>query len=242
MPDSRRHRGAHPEDARDFDPGAIPRLVEATADLCWLLERGYTGPSALKLVGDHHQLGERQRLAVMRSACSDTSLRGRGARCVPCSRLGGEELVLDGYNVLTTLEAALAGGVILVGRDECFRDLAAMHGTWRRVDETLPALDYLGRLLETLGPRRCHWLLDRPVSNSGRLRAAMVEIAEKRGWPWEVELVLDPDAVLKRSEGVVATSDSVVLDRAPRWCNLAREAVERCVPAPWIVDLRPARA
>ena len=71
MPDTRRHRGPHPEDAELFAPASWPALRAATTDLSWLLSRGYAEPSSLKLVGDCFQLTERQRTAVMRSACSD---------------------------------------------------------------------------------------------------------------------------------------------------------------------------
>ena len=49
---------------------------------------------------------------------------------------GSVELLIDGYNVLTTVESALAHGLLLIGRDGCMRDLASMHGSWRKVDET----------------------------------------------------------------------------------------------------------
>jgi hypothetical protein len=52
MPDKRTHRGPHPDDERLFNTEMVPRLREATNDLCWLLDRGYTTLSALKLVGD----------------------------------------------------------------------------------------------------------------------------------------------------------------------------------------------
>ena len=71
MPDTRSHRGPHPEDDRLFGSAVRPRLVEAVADLCWLLSRGYATPSALKLVGDRHVLAARQRVAVARLRCSD---------------------------------------------------------------------------------------------------------------------------------------------------------------------------
>ena len=63
MPDRRKHRGPHPEDARLFAPEVWPLLREATADLCWLLSRGYADKSALRLVGDRYELVARQRAA-----------------------------------------------------------------------------------------------------------------------------------------------------------------------------------
>ena len=79
MPDTRKHRGPGPQDPAWFGPEARPDLAAAVADLSWLLSRGYAEPSSLKLVGDRYRLVERQRVAVLRSACSDESLARRRA-------------------------------------------------------------------------------------------------------------------------------------------------------------------
>ena len=237
MPDSRRHRGPHPEDAALFAPAAWPALRQATADLCWLLSRDYATPSALKLVGDRYQLAGRQRAAIERCACSDADRAGRERRRVDAAALAGRALRLDGYNVLTTVEVALGGGVLLAACDGTCRDIASMHGTFRRVAETLPALELLGAMAAPLGATVWNWYFDRPVSNSGRLKRLMGELAAARGWPWEIELVRNPDEVLAASPDVIATADHVVLDRCRQWFNLAREVVARQVPAAVMVPL-----
>lgn len=238
MPDKRAHRGRHPEDLIAFGPEAHERLREAVADLSWLLTRGYADKSALKIVGDRHNLLERQRTAVMRCACSDAALDRRRAHQVPASALTGRTLHVDGYNVLTTVEAALADGVLLAARDGCYRDMASMHGTFRRVSETVPAIELLGSVLAAIGPSRVVWYLDRPVSNSGKLRSCLLEIAARQGWGWDVELVVDPDAILSASPEIVASADSVILDRCRHWFSLARETVDRGMPGARLADLR----
>lgn len=182
MPDTRCHRGPHPEDAKLFTPETLPRLREATADLSWLLSRGYALPGALQVVGNRYELTERQRKAVTRSACIDESLARRRAAEAPPGELAGRELLIDGYNVLTTVEAALGGGVILHGRDGAYRDLASVHGTWRQVEETGPAVGLIGHALhDELNVARCTWYLDAPVSNSGRLKVTLEAAAREKG-------------------------------------------------------------
>lgn len=239
MPDKRAHRGPHPEDGRLFAPDVWPRLRDATGDLSWLLTRAYSSVSALKLVGDRYELDQRQRIAVMRSACSDEALRHRAGTRVKLAALAGQVLLLDGYNVLTTVEAALAGGVILHARDECFRDMASVHGTWRKVHETQPAAELLGRFLHDLGVREAIWYLDSPVSNSGRLKTLLREIAATNHWPWQIELVPNPDRVLCKAEELIATADSNILDHCRRWVNLAREGVERFVRQAKTLQMSP---
>lgn len=206
-------------------------------ELSWLLSRGYAETSSLKIVGDRHSLLDRQRRAVMRCACGDDALEGRSSRRIHPAQMAGRVLWIDGYNVLTSLEAALAGGLLLGARDGCWRDLASMHGTYRKVEETAPALEMMGRWLSRYQIDYVRWLLDRPVSNSGRLRGIMLEVAQSHAWPWEVDLEFNPDRVLVEASQVVATADSMVLDRAAHWLNLARHVIEECVSEYWLMDL-----
>ena len=237
MPDRRTHRGPHPEDARMFAAEMHARLSQAVGDLCWLLSRGYAPDSSLKLVGDRHGLVARQRVAVARCSCSDADGDRRGKHEVTGQALHNQALKLDGYNVLTTIEAALSGGVILSARDGAYRDMAGMHGTYRKVAETLPALELLGRMTAVYGVAMWIWYLDRPVSNSGRLRKIMADLAVERNWAWQVECVQNPDEVLAATAEIIVTADSVVLDRCQRWFNLTREVIGRHVPQANVVPV-----
>jgi len=239
MVDRRVHRGAHPDDARLFSQQALPALRESVFDLSWLLTRGYAGRSSLALVGDRWRLEKRQRLAVRRCACSEAERRARLSRVVPASVLRGATIWIDGFNLLTTIETALGGGVLLGARDGSLRDMASLHGSYRIVAETGPALSALNDVLEGRGIAACHWLLDAPVSNSGRLAALLREHAQRRGLPWQVEVRRGVDAALERlgEEAIVVSADSRIMERAARIWPLAREVVRTLRPTPWILDL-----
>ena len=237
MPDSRTHRGPGPEDARLFGPERLDDLRRAVADLSWLRGRGYAEASSLKIVGDRYGLVERQRTAVMRSACSDAAQASRASRRVPAEAMRGRALVIDGFNAILTVEAALGGAVVLIGRDGCARDLGGVHGTYRRVEETRPALERIGDFLARFGAAESTWLLDAPVSNSGRLKGIIAAMAESHGWDWRVEVVPNPDPLLIASEEAVASSDSVILDGCGAWFNLAREVIGAMVVPVFLIDL-----
>ena len=239
MPDKRSHRGPHPADEKLFTPAAISVLRSALADYSLLLTKGYAEKSALKLVGDKFLLTQRQRLAIMRSACSDRQLASRSENRIEAKNLAGQSVAVDGYNVLITVEAAMSGGVIFAGRDGCFRDLASIHGTYRKVTETIPAVRMIGEFLQEIAAGKALWLLDSPVSNSGRLKTLIGELADQNNWEWEVELVLSPDAELIKTALIVASSDSVILDGCRQWVNLATEIIEQKLPTSWIIDLAP---
>jgi hypothetical protein len=240
MPDTRRHRGPHPQDADLFAEAVHPTLREAASHLSWLLSRGYAQRSSLKLVGDRFGLVERQRRAVLRSSCSDAARTDRAARRVEAAHLLHQTIQIDGFNLLTTVEAALAGGVLLLGRDGALRDMASMHGNYRKVDETRPALELIGRFCERAGVSGCHWWLDQPVSNSARLRTIMLDLAEEHGWRWQITLHPDPDRPLCHTDQIVASADAAILDSCRNWHNLAAELVAAQLPDAWVVDFRQA--
>lgn len=231
------HRGLAPGDENLFSPQKLPTLQSAVSDLSWLLTRGYPEVASLKLVGDHADLITRQRSAIGRASCTDHAKLHRSSTKIPKEKLAGKELWIDGFNLLTTLEVALSGGVVLRSRDGCFRDIAGVHGTYRKVEETLPALALIGEFLQTLSLSRCVWLLDSPVSNSGRLRGIILEAAAEHQWNFEVQLVPDPDPVLMQSPEIIASADSAILDKCAQWFNLNDHLIPSQTPDAWLVDL-----
>ncbi len=237
MPDIRKHRGAHPEDRKLFADDQLPALRTAVKELSWLLSRDYSMKGALKLVGDRHALTARQRLAVSRAACSDQSKEHRAATILPVAAVAGEELIIDGFNLIITIEAALSGGVLIHCRDGCIRDLSSVHGSYRSVNETDQAISLIGKTLEDLRPKSVAWLLDRPISNSGRLAKRISDLATENGWIWTVEVLFNPDAEIMTSGRVVISSDSHILDETDRWINLNRYLLDERLKKFWLIDL-----
>jgi hypothetical protein len=242
MGHEQRHRGDHPEDALLFSDKHIPVLRCALKDYCWLLSQGYAPPSSLKLVGDKFQLAQRQRLLLMRSACTDEQCHRRINSHRSVANMAGCDLFIDGFNVLITLEHALSGGFLFIGQDGCYRDLASVHGTYKRVLETVDAICLVGKTLSDIQVRRTTWLLDRPVSNSGRLRDLLLDTAKQNGWGWQVELCQSPDGELKKVEGVVVSTDSAILDDVEDWFQLNTQVINRHIAGVRLIDLRATAA
>ncbi len=222
--------GPHPDDARAFAAKHLPILRAAVEEVGWLLGRGYPHDSAARFVGDRHQLSERQRAAVSRASASAARIADRQARRVA---IDGQELWIDALNLLVTVERALGGGAVIRGADGCWRDVAGVHGTWRRSDVTIPAILEIAAEISPAASAR--WLIDAPVSNSGRL-AALIREHQPAGASWTVEVVPSPDAALRGADGVAVTADAGILDRCGRWADVAGPIVRR-LPGAFTVDL-----
>jgi uncharacterized tellurite resistance protein B-like protein len=236
------HRGPHPEDPRLFREKALPVLRAAYAEVSWLLGRGYRIESALRVVGEHHQLHARQRLALQRTACSEELCAARRAKALRPQQAGEGPWSIDGFNLIITLEVGLSKGLLLRGGDRSLRDLAGLRGSYHLVEETDTAIELLGTAIRILRPPAIRIWLDSPVANSGRLRARIGERAASWPAPVEIELAQDPDRCLVGKERVIS-SDSAVLDACASWLNLAAwiftDLRPEPWPEPWIVDLDP---
>ena len=226
-------RGYIPNDITEFGPEAEGKLKAACTELCFLLNRGYPVKAASTFVGNHHLLSERQRLALARITSTDSAIETR--RQTMLTQVP-PELVLDGFNTIITLEVALSGSILIEGMDGTIRDMAGLRGTYRIVDKTVRAVELLLSHMVSLGIRRAHFYLDQQVSNSGRLRALILEKAERIGIEVQVELHSTVDKQLYDLDNVV-TSDAIILDHCRSWYNLNRNIIEQEIPDAWILRL-----
>jgi len=126
-PLSHASRGPHAGDAKRFGLPQLARLREAAHDVGWLVDRSYPRESTVRFVGDHYQLAARQRLALFRGAVSDGEQRRRAAREERGEHVRGQTLLIDGLNLVITLEVALAGGPLLACADGTIRHLAGLQ-------------------------------------------------------------------------------------------------------------------
>jgi len=231
-----RHRGMHLNDQALFSGEPLLRLRDAVYEFCWLLNRGYARHSVMQLVGDHHQLVKRQRLAISRAACSNTSRELRKTTCLPIEQIKDRQLVIDGFNLIISVETAMAGGLLLRCCDGCIRDIAGIHGTYRLVHETRQAIELIGNVLQAFSPASVLWLFDKPVSNSGWLAEMVRDIATVHHWNWQAELIDNPDQVIRNSGKVAITSDSAILDGGVQWVNLGAYLTTNHFHESWLID------
>jgi len=230
----RKHRGLAPEDRSFFEPERVALLQKAVCDLSWLLGRRYPPRASVILVGNHYQLTERERLAIVHAA-SDGKPRKTPETT---DSIKGKSLCIDGFNLLITLEAALGGGIVLRGMDGCYRDIANIHGSYTLRLETEKAIALTGDAIKELEIKDTLWLFDRPVSNSGRLARLVNDTAEKLPAPMRAITADQVDTKVKTCKRVAITADSAILDSGTEWFNLAAWLIEHKIPDAKVIDLK----
>jgi hypothetical protein len=197
-------------------------------DYRYLKERGFPDKAALKLVGDRYRLSRTGRNCLFRGVIVGAVADSRSRKSVSSHEVEGNALGVDWYNVLITVESHLRGTVLFIADDGLLRDSSAAHGSYRRSALTERAVQEILSAVRSLRPRRVDAFLDSPIAHSAsmaeELRSLLGGIP---GLGVKVDLAHTADFPLKTYEGIVATSDSVILDSSTRVFDLARFALER---------------
>lgn len=220
-------RGYVPEDDRFFSFDAIEKMRTASRHIFYLINEGYNLKQATVFAGNHFQLSERQRLAVMRSLASRSQLTERKRKLTAADELAGKDVWIDGFNTIITLEVLLSDSLLFSCMDGTIRDLAALRGTYRPIPQTPEAIKLMFDVLRESSVGEVRILLDEPVSNSGRLKTLIADVAEGH-YPFHTDITIlkDVDRQLYGKERVI-TSDSIILDHCISWVNLTAECMKR---------------
>jgi hypothetical protein len=199
----------------------------AILDYRYLKEKGFPEKGSLKLVGDRYRLSKVGRNCLFRGVADARTAEARRRKIAMPEAVRGSDLGIDWYNVLITVESYLGGALLFLSDDGLLRDASGTHGSYHRGTHTPRALQEILAALRALSPRRVDVFLDSPIARSaemaGELREALAGIPQIVS---EVSLAHTADFPLKAHRGLVATSDSVVLDAAGSVFDLARHVLE----------------
>ncbi|MFQ8921566.1 MAG: DUF434 domain-containing protein [Clostridium paraputrificum] len=217
-------RGYVSTDEKEFRNRSLSKLYKASEDLFYLLNRGYKIKGASTFVGNHYLLSERQRLALVRGISKyDDVIKRKDKEITNLSNI--EVVHIDGFNTIITLEVALSNSLIIKSMDETIRDLAGLRGTYSIIDKTEIAIKLIGEFLLEHKIKKAIFYLDKPVSNSGRLKMKILELFEGSELQIEVENIDNVDSILQSKENVVS-SDAIILDNCISWINVNRNIIE----------------
>ncbi|WP_172625752.1 DUF434 domain-containing protein [Chryseobacterium panacisoli] len=216
-----RNRGKNTGDDTLFgSEKQISKLKLAVEDMRYLLTREYPEKAASELVGNRYRLKTRQIQVLRGASASDSQLYNRRLKHIETLNLKGKTVYLDGFNVLILLESLLSEAYIFEGLDDCIRDLSGVHGTYKRVNQTLRAVGLVASFHRKNHIQKLVWIFDKPVSNSGRIKQIILEFAEQNQLNWEADLQFNPDKFLAESSEIVISSDAWILDHCKEWFNL----------------------
>ena len=194
----------------------------AVDDYRYLKNRAYPDRAALKLVGDRYGLSRLERNCLFRGIVAAPDAALRRSKLVAGRSVDGRSLGVDWYNVVITVESYLKGLPVFLADDGVARDASGVHGSYRSSGVTDRATALLLERLRLLAPNTLELFLDEPIAFSGdTARRIREQVADRDGW--RATVARSPDFLLKEFGGIVASSDSVILDRAGHVVDLPRD-------------------
>ncbi|MEJ5292387.1 MAG: DUF434 domain-containing protein [Candidatus Methanosuratincola sp.] len=206
-------------------------LREAAADLRYLLSKGYKRSSAVRFVADRYRLCRSDRFALYRCVYPSEVAEAHLRKLVPAEDLDGTTMSIDGFNVLRTVHGALHGHPIYLCDDGFLRDISI--GFRKPTFEDLcECLELVISCIQGLKPRLAVFVYDRPVSRSGDLSKKTMEVMSARGVQGAAKTSMRSDSEILSCGEVVATSDSVVIEKASKSFDLGGYVVSNVLKIP----------
>ncbi len=162
-----------------------------------------------------------QRNLLHRGVFSEKDSRSRKKKKLPFGRVFGEKLAIDGYNVLITVEAGLCARPLIFGDDGFTRDISGLSGNFKQTETTKKALTLILDELKRCKPKRILFFFDAPISKSGELAEEVRRRLNEACLPGDAQAVKVPEHLLIGFPGIVATSDTAVIDASEKVLDLA---------------------
>jgi len=226
-------RGFCEDDEKSFKGDGLLKIKKAGEDVKYLLNKGYKVKQATTFVGNHYALSERERLSLARGVASDDNIIARNQKF----KLEDLDTVyIDGFNAIIPMESLLSGSVLFKCQDGAIRDLADLRGSYKIIDKTEKAIRLILEKLQDLKVNKAIIHLDKPVSNSGRLKTLILEISKDYNVEVEVILLDAVDKSLYGKENVIS-GDCMVMDEAISIVPLYSLIVDEYKGEKWVVEL-----
>ena len=202
-------------------------LKKAAQDFRFLLNRGYPRKAALELVGNRYTFTSDERHLLHRGVFSDPDSESRRKKKVSIEDLRGKDLAIDGHNVIITIEAGLSGRPLVLADDGFIRDISGLSGSFRKTETTEEAIQLIINAIKQIKPHQTLFLLDAPISKSGKLAEEVRNYLKKENIAGDAMAVKVPERILIGFPGVVATSDTAIIDRSRKILDLAGHIITK---------------
>jgi hypothetical protein len=212
-------------------------LQKAGEDFRYLLNRGYSRKASLELVGNHYQLTADHRHLLHRGVFADLEARSRRKKKVTAKDLLHRDIAIDGHNVLITIEAGLSGRPLILGDDGFIRDISGLSGSFKVTQTTEKAIRLILHALKNMKPRQTLFLFDAPISRSGKLAQEVRRQLREENLSGDAQAVKVPEKFLIGFQGVIATSDTAIIDQSKKLLDLAGHILKKKTKLESLVQL-----
>jgi hypothetical protein len=191
-------------------------------------------------VGNRYNLDRDGRHLLRRGVFPPALAKERRNKQISVKNLKGRGLAIDGHNCIITLESALKGKTVLLADDGFIRDISGVSGRYKETKETKKALELIMNIIAEADPREVLFLLEAPISGSGDLAARIRGMMQERRIQGDASTHKVPETMMAQYEGIIASSDTAVIDQAGQVFDLAGYLIQKQLGTPYL-DLRKKR-
>lgn len=186
---------------------------EAVIDYFYLVQKGYPPRGFLQLVGDRYHLASQERTMLYRGIVPEIVAKIRKLKAINQTLICGQELFIDGFNVILTISAYLLGLPLFMANDGFLRDASALRGKINMQNKLMEAINLLVEFTETINTEKIHIFLDQKVKIHQEILKLLLEIQKRNFKIFELHISDNVDKELKSiSSGIVCTSDSGIIE------------------------------
>jgi hypothetical protein len=205
----------------------MSKIKKAAEDLKYLLDRDYNKRTALNLVVNHYKSSDSERNYLQRYVFSDRDIELHMSRLYPIEKIAMGDVIIDGYNVLVTVEAILGGKELVKGMDGFLRDNSAIFSRYIFDKNTKKALKKTVLTLKEYMPRSVLFLFDSQMSHSGELASYVRCKLNELGLSGDARTSRIVDKEIVDMNGITVTTDSIIIEKVDRVVDIGSAIYER---------------
>jgi hypothetical protein len=196
---------------------------EALADYTFLLNKVYPHKTILELVATRYSLNHFERSMLFRGISTEAAAALRKSKLITIEQWSSgtmeqwtnKPLHIDLFNALFAIAAYLRGYPVYLSNDGLLRDASESHGSGEWEEHLDKGLDLLLNSLGSLKISKAIIYIDNPLEYGFKITEKLLETAKLSKPKIEIITHPSPDHLLiEAKEGILATSDSTIIDKS----------------------------
>jgi hypothetical protein len=199
------------ESSIDFSSSDLKeKLLKPSRDIRSILRWGYPKFTTIRFVADHCQLSIEERHILTRVIIPPEK--------VTCADIEERDILLDGYNVILSIDSLLKNEPMWFCDDGYIRDTRYYFSKANQAEDIEEALDEVLKFLSETHPKSVTFILDAQISRSGELAGFLRRKMKEERISGEARTSKTADFELKaagknpENSLIVATSDGIIID------------------------------
>jgi hypothetical protein len=196
-------------------------LKEAIIDMRYLLNRGYNRKTAADYVTSRYKLSKEERAIIFRAVYPDEQAKSRLKKLINIEEVAGNTLLIDGFNNIITIENAVRGAILIKCDDGLIRDISYTSRKFKMTPYTEPAIMMMFEILKICKAKESIFFFDEQISFSGEIASKIRQKMREEGINGDAKTSKRNDTEIISKDGIIASSDSLIMERANKIFDLA---------------------